>query len=313
MPPYSLRFQILMVLLGLGLSIGQLHAQPNPPLNGQLLDQATRTPLGFVSVSVVGQPFGTVANAQGRFTLDLPTNFDADSVRYSLLGYATRTWRVGDLRRLTVTGPLLLQAKAVPLAEARVSSAGLKRRVLGNSTLGTIMRIDGFAANLAGNQIGQRIVIKRPAFLEEVSIGVKDCTYDTVLFRLNVYKLRRDYPAENILPAPIYFKVSREQMRNRLHFNLRRYRLYVTEDVVVAVELVRSLGKGELWFGQPLVGGGPFYKLEQTPGPGTALNVAPKKSMNTVDMKRHQPDGPWTKYPNLGVGIDATVLELPIN
>lgn len=309
--PSSVRTQTRILLLGLSLSAGQLNAQTNPPLSGQLLDQATRVPLGFVSVGVVGQPYGTVANAQGRFTLNLPASFDADSVRCSLVGYATRTWRVGDLRRLAVAGPLLLRAKSVPLAEARVSSAGLKRRVLGNSTLRSTMRIDGFAANSAGNQIGQRIIIKRPAFLEEVSVGISDCTYDTVSFRLNVYRLQRDYPAENMLSEPIYFKVSREQMRNRLYLNLRRYRLYLTEDVVVAIELVRSLGKGELWFGQPLAGGGPFYKLEQTPGPGTALNVAPKNSTNTVDMKRNQPDGPWTKYPNLGVGIDATVLELP--
>ena len=305
-----LRHAFKLILLVLLLPSRMAQAQL-PSLSGQLLDQTTRAPLGFVSVGVVGQPYGTVANAQGRFTLNLPTSYDADSVRFSLVGYAPRTWRVSDLRRLAAAGPLALRVRAVPLAEARVRAAGLKRRVLGNSTLRSTMRVDGFAANSAGNQIGQRIGIKHPAFLEEVSVGIRICTYDTVAFRLNVYKLRGDYPAENLLPVPIYFQVSREQMRSRVYLNLRRYHLYLTEDVVVAVELVRSLGKGELWFGQPLVGGGPFYKLEQTPGPGIALNVTPKNSMNTIDMKRHQPDGPWTKYPNLGVGIDATILELP--
>lgn len=306
----SLRHPFSRVLLVLLLPFQLVHAQL-PPLSGQLRDQETHAPLGFASVSVLRQPYGTVADAQGRFTLNLPPSYDADSVRLSLVGYAPRTWRVSDLRRLTAAGPLALRARAVPLAEARVRATGLKQRVLGNSTLRSTMRIDGFAANSAGNQIGQRIVIKRPAFLEEVSLGIRVCTYDSVAFRLNVYQLRGDYPAENLLPAPIYFQVSREQMRSRVYVNLRRYRLYLTQDVVVAVELVRSLGKGELWFSQPLAGGGPFYKVEQTPGPGTALNVAPKNSTNTIDMKRHQPDGPWTKYPNLGVGIDATVLELP--
>lgn len=280
-------------------------------LTGQVLDQANNQPLGFVSVGVLGHPYGTVADAQGRFALDLPASYDGDSVRCSLVGYASRTWQVGELRRLVRAGALHLTARPVPLAEARVSSAGLKRRVLGNTTIQKTMRIDDFAANMAGNQIGQRIMIKRPAFLEEVSFSITDCTYDTMAFRLNVYKLRRDYPAENILPAAIYFRVNRQQAQDRIHLNLRRQHLYLTEDVVVAVELVRSLGKGTLEFGCQLAGGGPFYKLEQTPGPTDAKNVIPKNAMSTIDMKRKQPDGPWTKYPNIGLGIDATILELP--
>lgn len=280
-------------------------------LAGQVLDQANGQPLGFVSVGVLGHPYGTVADAQGRFALNLPGSYNADSVRFSLVGYASRTWQVGGLRRLVRSAPLRLMTQPVPLAEVRVSSTGLKRRILGNTTIQKTMRIDDFAANMAGNQIGQRIVIKRPAFLEEVSFSITDCTYDTMAFRLNVYKLQRDYPAENILPAAIYFKVNRQQAKDRIHLNLRRYHLYLTQDVVVAVELVRSLEKGTLEFGCQLVGGGPFYKLEQTPGPTDAKNVIPKTAMNTIDMKRKQPDGPWTKYPNIGLGIDATILELP--
>lgn len=281
------------------------------PLAGQVLDQATNQPLGFVSVGVLGHPYGTVADGKGRFALNLPASYDADSVRFSLVGYAGRTLQVGELRRLVRGGAVRLVARPVPLAEARVNAAGLKQRVLGNTTIQKTMRIEGFAANLAGNQLGQRMAIKRPAFLEEVSFSIRQCTYDTLYFRLNVYKLRRDYPAENVLPAAVYFKVTREQTKDRIHLNLRRQRLYVTGDVVVAVELVRSLGKGELWLGCQLAGGGPLYKLEQTPGPADAVNLAPKNSINTIDLKRKQPDGPWVKYPTIGLGIDATVLELP--
>lgn len=306
---YALAF---LVLSWFNSSLAHSQTQPvSTALTGQVLDQSTHKPLGFVSVGVVRQPFGTVADKRGSFWLDLPASYDADSVRFSLIGYASRTLRVADLRSLVLAGPLLLRTQTVPLATARVTAAGLKRRVLGNSTLQTTMRIDGFAANTAGNQMGQRIAIKHPAFLEEMSLSICDNSYDSLFFRLNVYRLQRDYPAENILPAAIYFRVSRQQAKERIHLNLRRYRLYLTEDVVVAVELVRSLGKGELWLGQPLVGGGPFYKLEQTPGPADPLNVPPKNSIKTADLKQKQPDGPWTKYPNLGLGINATILELP--
>jgi hypothetical protein len=276
-----------------------------------VLDQASQKPLGFVSIGVLGHPYGTVADARGHFTLDLPTSYDTDSVRFSLIGYASRTWQIAKLRQLTRTGPLLLQARPVPLADARVASAGLKRRFLGNPTLRSTFRIEDFAANLAGNQLGQRLTIQKPSFLEEVSVSITDCSYDTVYYRLNVYNVRRDYPAENLLPVPVYFKVSQAQSKSRIHLNLRRYNLLLHTDAIVSVELIRSLGKGTLALGCKLAGGGPMYKLEQTPGPGTALNKPPRNSVTTVDLKRKQPDGPWVKYPTIGLGIDATVLEIP--
>jgi hypothetical protein len=67
-----------------------------------------------VSVGVLRQPFGTVADVQGRFQLSLPSSYDADSVRFSLLGYASRTLRVADLRRAVAAGPLLRALSPYP-------------------------------------------------------------------------------------------------------------------------------------------------------------------------------------------------------
>ena len=280
-------------------------------ISGDILDQTTRRPLGFVSVGVLRQPFGTVADAHGYFLLSLPASYDADSVRFSLIGYASRTLRVADLRQVLRTGPLLLRAQAVPLTEARVKAKNLKRRVLGNSTPGVTLRMDGFEANMAGNQIGQLIPIKQPAFLESVALQLFRCTYDTVYFRLNIYRLRHDYPAENILPRPVYWAVTSEDVAGSVSLDLRRYHLYLTEDVVVALELLDSLDGGQLWFRQPLAGGGPSYRLEQTPGPGTAPNVVPNGWVDSHDLKVAQPGGPWIKFPNIGVGINAVILQQP--
>lgn len=280
-------------------------------ISGDILDQGTRKPLGFVSVGVLRQPFGTVADAHGYFLLSLPASYDADSVRFSLIGYASRTLRVADLRRTMTAGPLLLRAQAVPLTEARVKAKNLKRRVLGNSTPGLTLRMDGFEANMAGNQIGQLIPIKKPAFLESVALRLFRCTYDTVYFRLNIYKLRHDYPAENILPRPVYWAVTREDVEGSVSLDLRPYHLYLTEDVVVALELLDSLDGGQLWFRQPLAGGGPYYLLKQTPGPGTAPNSVPTGWVDSHDLKVPQPGGPWIKYPTIGVGINAVVLQQP--
>ena len=278
-------------------------------LAGQVLDQTTRRPLGFVSVGVLRHPFGTVADERGRFLLTLPARYDADSIRFSLLGYASRTVAVGELRRLVAQGPVLLRKQGVPLRPVRVRAPGLRRRVVGNQG-GAAMLCD-FKANMAGNQLGQRLAVRRPAFLEEASFSLPFCSYDTVYLRLNVYQVRDDFPGPNILPRPIYLRLSREQTASRIYVNLRPYKLYLTEDVIVAVELVRSLGKGTFCFyGAPL--SGPCYQLEQTPGPLDGKEVTPDGYLDVPVRSKRQPDnGPWLKYPGVGMGLDATLLELP--
>ena len=170
----------------------------------------------------------------------------------------------------------------------------------------------GFDHNMAGNQIGQRIALKRAGFLQEVSFKVAYCTYDTVYLRLNVYRIKEDFPSDNLLPAAVYLRVSREQIENRVYLNLRPYKLWLTEDMIVALELVRPLGKGTLLFRASWPGGGPSYELQQTPGPLDSQNT-PLKGVPKVNIrKQKQPNnGSWTKSPGMGLGIETTLLQLP--
>lgn len=309
----SLFLRMSALLLGLLVGGGGYQARAQPAADGQLagqvLDQATRRPLGYVSVGVLRHPFGTVADARGRFALTLPARYDADSVRFSLLGYAPRTLAVAELRRLVRGGPLLLRSQAVPLRPARVQAAGLRRVVVGNQGKGML---EDYKYNMAGNQSGQLLAVKRPAFLQEMSFKVTHCTYDTLYFRLNVYQLKDGFPGENILPRPVYLRLSREQTADRIYVNLRPYKLWLTEDVVVSLELVRSLGKGTLLLLANWPGGGPSYQIQQTPGPLDALNIIPKGMVDAKVREEKQPNnGPWLKFPNVGMGFEATLLELP--
>lgn len=110
----------------------------------------------------------------------------------------------------------------MPLRSARVQAAGLKRVVVGNQGKGML---EDYKYNLASNQSGQLIAVKHPAFLQEMSFKVTHYTYDTLYFRLNVYQLKDGFPSENILPKPVYLRVSREQTGDRIYINLRPYKL----------------------------------------------------------------------------------------
>lgn len=302
-----------LVLLGV-LVYCPSHGQPSgaeATLAGQVRDQLTRQPLGYVSVGVLRHPFGTVADGRGHFELTLPARYDADSVRFSLLGYAPRTLAVAELRRLVRGGPLLLRPQAVPLRGAVVRAPGMRRRVAGN--FGSNMMLENFKYNLSGNQFGQRIAIGRAAWLQDISFKITHCTYDTVYLRVNVYQVGPDdFPGENLLAAPLYVRVARADIDDRVFVNLRPYKLWLTADVIVSLELVRSLGKGTLAFLANWPGGGPSYHLEQTPGPLSEKSIRPKGTTEAHVAEVKQPNqGPWLKYPRVGVGIEAALLELP--
>lgn len=303
---------LLLLLLLLSYCPGRAHIPgAEAALAGQVCDQLTRQPLGYVSVGVLRHPFGTVADGLGHFELTLPARYDADSVRLSLLGYAPRTLAVAELRRLVRGGPVLLRPQAVPLRGAVVRAPGMRRRMAGN--FGNNMMLEGFKYNMAGNQFGQRIAIGRAAWLQDISFKITHCTYDTVYLRVNVYQVGPDdFPGDNLLAVPLYVRVARAEIDDRVFVNLRPCKLWLTSDVIVSLELVRALGKGTLAFLAYWPGGGPSYHLEQTPGPLSEKSIAPKGTTEAHVAEVKQPNqGPWLKYPRVGVGIEAALLELP--
>ena len=175
------------------------------------------------------------------------------------------------------------------------------------------MMLENFKYNLAGNQFGQRLAIGRAAWLQDISFKITHCTYDTVYLRVNVYQVGPDdFPGANLLAAPLYLRVARGEIDERVFVNLRPCKLWLTQDVIVSLELVRSLGKGTLAFMANWPGGGPSYHLEQTPGPLSARSIPPKGTTEAHVAEVKQPNqGPWLKYPRVGVGIEAALLELP--
>ena len=259
-------------------------AQTSAALNGQLLDQTTQRPVAYASVGVLRRPLGTVADDQGRFSLNLPATYDQDSVRLALIGYAPRTLSVADLRRQLNQngGTMLLQPAATQLAEVVVRPGKLTRRIIGNSSNSTHTTAS-FDVNRPGNQIAQGMHLRRPAQLEQVSFHVAECTYDSLFYRINVYQVVDGQPTTSLLPTPVYVRVRKGQLKDRFVADLRSFNLTVQGDIAVALEMVKGLGSGTLHLSGSVLGG-PIYFTDQ--------------SANG-----------WDRLRGFGVGIDATVAE----
>ena len=291
---FGRRLAALCLLSGLSLHV---YAQSEPavvPISGQALDQS-RTPLPYASVGVVGRPVGTVADEQGRFRLSVPAQYDADSLRISLVGYRPYTVAVRDFRRRacqtqTLCPVVLTAAAQTALREVVVRPKGKAvRKVLGNSS-NSKFASQLFSSNALGNQIGQYIRVKHPSMLEQVSFHINQCTYDSLFYRVNVYEVGPNgLPDErrNILPEAVYVRLAKAQTADRIRVDLSRYQLWLEpgQHVAVCLELVRDLGPGQLYLTATLLGGPLFEK-----------------------------DGgvseEWEKIGAFGMGIDATVTEI---
>jgi hypothetical protein len=264
-------------------------------VSGQVLDRNTRAPLPYASVGVLGRPAGTVADEQGRFSLPISREYDADSLRISLVGYRPLTITVRAFRqRACPAGPacpvLLVAAAQTALSEVVVRPKGRAvRRVLGNSSNSKFASML-FDSNDLGNQVGQIVRIKRPAMLEQVSFHINKCSYDSLFYRVNVYRLGADdQPDEqrNILPEAVYVRLAKAQTADRIRVNLSRYQLWLEpgQHVAVCLELVRDLGPGKLELTATMLGG-------------------------PMCVKEGGVTEPWEKVGAFGMGIDATVTEI---
>lgn len=185
------------------------RAQSEPgTVVGQALDQATGQPLPYASVGIPGAPVGTVADAEGRFQLTIPARYDQDSLRISLVGYRAFTLAVREFRRRVCPAQTPCPVPLAPASQTALRNVTVRpkgragRRVLGNST-NSQFASQLFPSNVLGTQVGQRIRIKHPSKLEQVSFHINQCTYDSLFYRVNVYRLRPD-EQHNVLPEAVY-------------------------------------------------------------------------------------------------------------
>lgn len=257
-------------------------------LRGRVVDAATRAPLPYASLGIRGTSVGTVADNAGRFQLTLPAERAADTVRFGLVGYRS----VGRPARALATGAasdsglvVALTEAAVALPTATVRAPHLRPRVAGNPRATSRHSVALFDDNLLGNQIAQRIDVRRPSWLEEVSFHISRCSYDSLFSRINVLAIDSvtGLPGASLLPRPVlYARVRRGDIRESVRVDLRAFNLRLTRDVVVGLETVRDLGPGQLYFSARVLGG-PIFG-------------------------RDGPLGEWQKLSGFGVGIAATLL-----
>ncbi|WP_020607082.1 carboxypeptidase-like regulatory domain-containing protein [Spirosoma spitsbergense] len=236
---------ISFFLFFLTFTVQSVLADSPTMITGRLVD-TSQQPVLYASIGIVNTPVGTIADDQGRFTLYITDKVeDTDTVVISLIGYHTVALTVAQLAARTSGNPQIVMMGMVrELNEVRVDARNSRVKTLGKTGYKTSM-VTNFALselprqNL-GSEIGRKFNVSSGTNWLESFHFYMITNYDSVMFRLNVYQAKT---MQNLLTKNVYIRVAGKS-RQWVSVDLRPYQLMVSDDVVVSVQWIDSIGKG---------------------------------------------------------------------
>lgn len=230
---------ILIFLISCNATFGQT-------ITGILYNSESRKPIEFANIGIVGKNVGTVTAVNGNFSFYVDSKYDNDTILFSIIGYETRLIKTADLRKQD-ENIVLLDEKTYELTEVIIKPKIFKQRTLGVNT--KIKGISaGFEDNILGYELGVLMRVKKTAFIKNVNINIAHCSYDTIFYRLNIYKVTGEMDFENILREPIYIEMTKESVKDQIQIDLQSKNIVVDGDFLITLEHVKNLGKGNLYF-----------------------------------------------------------------
>jgi hypothetical protein len=215
-------------------------------ISGIVIDTKSKQPIEFVNIGIVGKNVGTITDLNGRFNILVDSEFDNDTILFSVIGYKPLLIEIKDLRK-NIDNKISLKEKTYEITEVVIKPKIFKERTLGVTT--KFKKITaGFKDNMLGYECGILMKNKKTAFIKKVDINISYCSYDTIFYRLNIYKVHGKFDFENILREPIYFKMPKESVKDGIHIDLQSKNIVVEGNFLITLEHVKDLGNGYLHF-----------------------------------------------------------------
>ena len=250
---------------------------------GTVQNTTTKSPIGYVNIGIVGKNVGTVSDEKGNFVIELNDQYDKDTLKFSMIGFKNLQVVVGNFKKdfLSKKGNLQidLEQNITFLNEVIIKPKKYVTKIIGNTTNSSSI-VGGFASNDLGSELGTVMKIKKsPASIENVNFNIAINKYDSITFRINIYKMRNGIPGENILKEPLY--ITTKIKKGTLKIDLRKYNLIVDDNFLASIEWIKGLKGSNLYFSGGL--------------------------LNQDSYSRKTSQGNWKKVPTIGLGIYSTV------
>lgn len=250
--------------------------------SGKVVD-TNNNPLTYVNIGITGKNIGTVSGEKGAFNLTIPDSLQNGKIRFSMVGLTSLEFSITEFKKKCAgNGIFMMQEENFALKEIVVVPKTYITKIVGNKNTSKFIYA-GFESNLLGHEMGVLMKIKkRPAKIETVSLNLNQCAYDTVFYRLNIYEMDGKEPVRNIMTAPYYLNYTKEQLGEVLTIDLSSLQLWVEDDFLVSLEIVKDLGEGGIMFSAGFFNNPTFYRTTS--------------------------QGTWSSVP-VGVGISAQISQ----
>lgn len=202
---------------------------------GKVMDAKSELPLPYVNIGITDQPVGTLSNADGTFSLQIPVSYQNDSLLFTSLGYFHQKL---SIRSLTQNAVVFLQQRAIQLQEVRVV-ADKKAKVydLGNKLSDNLFTCSDSAS--AGAAMALLIENKFPHFHRKLTnpyllqkaailIGTNTLSEFKLRLRLLAYDSLTGLPGQDLLNENIIV-TSRLQREGWLDIDLAKYGIRIDQ------------------------------------------------------------------------------------
>lgn len=221
---------------------------PAQSFNGKIISRGNQTPVEYANIGIPNKNTGTTSDASGNFSINLPTEFNNDTLRISCIGFETKNILIRDLVS-SKTNYVELSEKTYNLSETVIIPKRFKEKVLGVKTKSKSIQA-GFNEHILGKEMGAILAIRKSARLKKINLNIATCNFDTIFYRINVYEVRNLWKKDfvNVLKTPLYINIPKDKVKSTITIDIENRDIWVKGNCLVTIEYVKDLGKGQLYF-----------------------------------------------------------------
>jgi len=234
--------QLVIIIISI-LIAHNLSAQE---IKGILLCKETQNPIAYVNIGIPNKNSGTVSNIDGKFILFIDTKNSNDSLKFSCIGYKSKTISIKEILS-SKQDKIELNEKITEIKEITVLPKEYKLKSLGVKT--EFKRISaGFHENKLGYELGILMKTRKQMILKKIHINFSYSSYDSIFYRLNVYEQTGKMQFENIMPEPYYISLASKDLKKTTTIDISHLNIISNKNILVTLEHVKDLGEGQLLF-----------------------------------------------------------------
>ncbi|MEI6864442.1 DUF2807 domain-containing protein [Flavicella sp.] len=222
-------------------TVGGVNSFSRKIISGNVLSFSSKDTLAYVNIGISNKDIGTVSSDKGEFMLELKNAYLNDSLKFSMIGYNSKTIAIKDFVDL---GTIMLQENISELDENVVRNKQDKLKILGNKKQKIFFGSVSSSSIEAGTEIGIKVTIKKPTIIETFNIVVVENENGILNLRINFYDLKNGIPNKRINKENIIIQA--EVKDGLISVDLSEYDLIFKNDFFVSMESLSKLNEGKI-------------------------------------------------------------------